>query len=174
MHTQNFFLVYTVKISCLNSSIVMRSVTKACAQRNMRKIGQQTETIKEREKERKEKSAFLFLEQALYLALDLSQIDWHLRRGKVTNRSNTAILAVRKTEIFDCNDVSYKTKCILVEETFRFSFCFPVSHVEMASGIIHVVLKKVAVIIRRTSKGEFCDLYNLCQRVRPAYKGNQA
>ena len=117
---------------------------------------------------------FFFLEQALYLALDLSQIDWHLRHGKVTNRSKRAILAARKTEIFDCNDVSYKTKCILVEKLFRFFFCFPVSHVEMASGIIHVVLKKVAVIIRRTSKGGYYDLYNLCQGVRPAYKGNQA
>ena len=44
----------------------------------------------------------------------------------------------------------------------------------MASGIIHVVLKKVAVIIRRTSKGEYCDSYNLCQAIRPAYEGNQA
>ena len=43
----------------------------------------------------------------------------------------------------------------------------------MASGIIHVVLKKVAVIIRRTSKGGYYDLYNLCQGVRP-YKANQA
>ena len=36
----------------------------------------------------------------------------------------------------------------------HFLFCLLFSHVEMACGIIHVVLKKVAVIIRRTSKGE--------------------
>lgn len=28
------------------------------------------------------------------------------------------------------------------------------SHVEMACSIVHVVLKKVAVVVRRTSKGE--------------------
>jgi len=66
-----------------------------------------------------------------------------------------------------------KQSAFWLKKLFVF-FCFPVSHVEMASGIIHIVLKKVAVIIRRTSKGEYCDLYNLCQRVRPAYKGNQA
>ena len=73
----------------------------------MRKIGQQTETMKEREKEGK-KRAFLFLEQALYLALDLSQIDWHLRHGKVTNRSRKrAISPVGKTANYDCSDVPY-------------------------------------------------------------------
>ena len=72
----------------------------------MRKIGQQTETMKEREKEGK-KRAFLFLEQALYLALDLSQIDWHLRHGKVANRSKRVITPVRKTANYDCNDLSY-------------------------------------------------------------------
>lgn len=30
---------------------------------------------------------------------------------------------------------------------------FSFSHVDMACGIIHVVLKKVAVVVRRTSKG---------------------
>ena len=71
----------------------------------MRKIGQQTETMKEREKEGK-KRAFLFLEQALYLAFDLSQIDWHLRHGKVTNRSRKrAISPVEKTANYDCSDV---------------------------------------------------------------------
>ena len=73
----------------------------------MRKIGQQTETMKEREKEGK-KRAFLFLEQALYLAFDLSQIDWHLRHGKVTNRSRKrAISPVGKTANYDCSDVPY-------------------------------------------------------------------
>ena len=34
-------------------------------------------------------------------------------------------------------------------------FCFAfISHVEMACGIIHVVLKKVDVVIRRTSKSK--------------------
>ena len=61
----------------------------------------------EREKKKEEKRAFLFLEQALYLAFDLSQIDWHLRHGKVTNRSKRAISPVRKTANYDCNDLSY-------------------------------------------------------------------
>ena len=67
-----------------------------------------------------------------------------------------------------------KQSTFWLKKLFVFFFCFSVSHVEMASGIIHVVLKKVAVIIRRTSKGEYCDLYNLCQAIRPAYEGNQA
>ena len=108
----------------------MRPVTKTCAQRkwenrttNWNK-GRERERQRERERKKEKKRTSLFLEHAMYLALDLSRIDWHLRGGKVTNRSNTAVVAVRKTEIFDCNDVSYKTKCMLVEETFRFFLFF--------------------------------------------------
>ena len=38
------------------------------------------------------------------------------------------------------------------------AFCFPCSHVEMACGVIQVVLKKVAIVIRRTSKGNKLEI----------------
>lgn len=38
--------------------------------------------------------------------------------------------------------------------TDKVYFCFPFSHVEMACSIIQIVMKKVAVVIRRTSKGK--------------------
>ena len=37
-------------------------------------------------------------------------------------------------------------------------FYFPCSHVEMACGVIQVVLKKVAIVIRRTSKGNKLEI----------------
>ena len=37
-------------------------------------------------------------------------------------------------------------------------FYFPSSHVEMACGVIQVVLKKVAIVIRRTSKGNKLEI----------------
>ena len=37
-------------------------------------------------------------------------------------------------------------------------FYFTCSHVEMACGVIQVVLKKVAIVIRRTSKGNKIEI----------------
>ena len=74
---------------------------------------------------------------------------------------------------FITQGTTFSSLASLIAELKPFiAFYFPCSHVEMACGVIQVVLKKVAIVIRRTSKGnklEILAISFLVDKIRLRY-----